>query len=326
MYTYKCENCGGEFIIPLNHENIKNCICCNNIITIKENINCDYNTLKIRKIVPFNILKNDVINHINYLELLERPIDDKRKISSIEKIYFMADVVDFDFDINGSYCEKNTQKRQLFNLKGSADDIPLNVLPGIAKEVDFSVEYHAHESFDCTNEELTDYYINTNKQNTINEISVEKIKDICELIITDTYVENQNRTITEIKIIDNKITNVKKEIYKILLPVYLIKFDNGEVKYVSGFSKSLIFSLKDNLRSLFIILTIIGGLVATGFLVMFMSLNDSIKSKMPIILLIILPLLFLAMKYIITVLSTKSKGNLGKRILYKIKKTKQKSL
>lgn len=263
MKTYICNSCGAS--LALNDEiSFTTCLYCGNNIAF-----CDksINDLNIKKIIPFEIDRDEAIN--NFVKIFNENVVDAKKV------YVPIRYCNYDFDflmyyeyivyesddktkyadteelldgrVENDYIFGNGKIDYVYCQNELRDKERLNFDPVLLKDV--SIEYSNFTSND-------DIIRNINSD--IYHFSYNKIKT--------------RRRVSKVYSVNYTTSNIEVEDFSTLIPVYVIKSDEGVIYNIPGIK--LVKTFKKDKRKK-ITFAIVGALLVIGAIFLYSVFSDS---------------------------------------------------
>jgi len=223
MKSYICKSCGAELIVN-DKASFTTCLYCGNNIALT---NKEIGELNIKKIIPFEIEKDEAINKFNKII--------KKNIIEAKKVYVPVRFCNYEFDFlmyyeyvieddeNGDkYVDKeelidgkveneivfsNSKIKSIFLPYELRNKERLNFDPILLKDV--SIEYSSFDSIDL---------LKGNIKKDIVAYSYGKIRNKVSSIYSMNYFPS----------------NIDLESFSTLIPVYIMKTNNGEIYNIPG--------------------------------------------------------------------------------------------
>lgn len=226
MKTYTCESCGAKLLVSeISH--VTECLYCGNTIVIH---NEEIDNLNIKKIIPFQIEKEEAMEKISYYTS-DKPIDAKKVYVPVKFSSFQFDFLYYfryreeERDDSGTTVSYHNSEQL---LEGEANR---EIIFGTSKinNIQKSYEYNNQEILDYNPSLVQDVSIEISNFDNINlqAKQKERLKE---------YAKNYFRRFDIVKVFSENyfITNSKIDSYTTLVPVYIVKTNTGLIYNVTG--------------------------------------------------------------------------------------------
>ncbi len=227
MKSYYCESCGAELLLN-SDQYFTQCLYCGNNIAITTK---DINDLNIKKIIPFDIDRDEAINSFSKMS--------KKKVVKANKVYVPVRYCDFNYNylFYFQYCVESTDedghttysyydKETL--LDGRCDDEFIG--NGRINNLLMSSELRRSKRIDYDPQLLSDVSVE------ISEIDVDQKQEELKRNV-ERYCYNQFSKSYDISAVYSEnffLSNLELEPFTTLIPVYVIKTSDNGIYNVPG--------------------------------------------------------------------------------------------
>lgn len=222
MKSYICNSCGAEILLNDN-ASFTTCLYCGNKVIIS---NKELNQLNIKKIIPFEIDKEDAIK--KYGKLI------KGKIVDAHKIYIPVRFCEFDFDflLYYQHVVESDNSRSFYDnevlVDGSAENqIIFNTTK--IKDILVSEELKKEESVDYDPVLLKDVSVEYSLF-----MSDDEVKKQLEENVLKYSTKQIKDDICRVYSVSYSINDLKADDYSTLIPVYVLKTNKGIIYNAPG--------------------------------------------------------------------------------------------
>ena len=284
MKSYVCKSCGSNILLN-DDSSFTTCLYCGNSIAVS---NQAINDLNIKKIIPFEIDKEEAIKNFNKIK--------NCKVIFAKKIYIPVRFCNYDFDylINYKYVVKDDNGYSYYDAEELIDGT-------VENEIIFG---NSRVNYICFPQELRFKKRLNYDPIMLKDVSIEntvfsKEDDILNKIKTD--VSNYSRSkikgeISRINSVKYFTSNLNIDDYSTLIPIYIMKTTTGMIYNIPGVK--LTSELKYKRKKKIISTICLFLILITGLLIFFKSnFNDPGLDTIPIKL--ILTFMFLIPSLII---------------------------
>ena len=278
MKSYSCETCGAKLIVN-SDEHFTKCLYCGNNIAIKTK---DFKDLNVKKIIPFSVQKDDVLNmlkkeyHINGIDAKKVYVPVRLSKFNFSYLYFFK-YRSQDSEGNVTYHDKEVFLDVKVNNEFIFGDSQVN-------DFLFQDELETMERLDFDPVIIDDVSIEVSNFNKIN------LKDELEKRIKR-FISNKYKNYDIVKVYNENaiINDTEVEPFSTLIPIYIVKTKDGSIYNVPGVNNIEEKNSIDNLgNKMFMAAISFYALLIATIIMIFVPIPIGIKPFVIIIAIIIL--------------------------------------
>lgn len=216
MNGYRCNNCGAELLVNNKNINITTCLYCDSKIAFFHKEYSDYN---VKKIIPFSITKE---------EALKQYFGFNKQTKDVKKVYLPVKFYscDFSYFIDYTYYKENTYARfaSLYDGNIKNDIIAKNTSTFRLGRAFYNAE---KKNFDPVL--LSDVSIDFSNMVDEKDGDEKKIKNNIK-----SFFKSKIESLYCINVDNYYLSNVEVDDYVTLIPIYIVKMNDGLIYKIPG--------------------------------------------------------------------------------------------